>query len=280
MVSVRNQLLRAGLSKSGVLMNRVYTDSSEDRGQFHIKWKGRIMENHTTNDKASDWNNSQKPITLMRYFELLLKNRSELSELLRDNARQPEALQKLLAISLIGFAVYATITGAVLHLGDTNLTRFGWTSLLVSYTVGPIATLGICLPSFYFYALLAGVQASALQIAVQAVRAIAVTSVLLLGIMPVYLFVVVGLYIIKGPADDMFVLSLTSGFILPVFAGCYGVVTFYRGFVDLASTLPSQRRRTRARFLSGMAIAQSGLYAFVMPVMIYTLLDSLSRLTH
>ena len=238
------------------------------------------MEDFNTTEREAEWKRGRGPISLLSYFELLLKNRAELSEVLRDDNRLPEALQKLLAIALIGFAAYASVIAAVLHLSPPNagLTRFGWTSLVVSYSVGPIATLGICLPSFYFYALLAGVQASTLQIAVQAVRAIAVTSVLLLGIVPLYLAAVVGLYIIGGPDNGAFILSLTTGFVLPVFAGFYGIASFYEGFVDLARTLPSQRRRTRARFLNRMAVTQTGLYAFVMPVMIYTLLDSLSRL--
>ena len=237
------------------------------------------MEDFNTNTSESGWRQDRGPISLLRYFELLLKNRAELSAVLRAGDRLGDALQKLLAISLIGFGVYAATIAAVLHLSRVNggLNRFGWISLLVSYTIGPIATLGVCLPSFYFYALLAGVQPSMLQVAVQSVRAITVTSVLLLGIMPLYLAVVVGLYIIGGPQDSAFIQSLTAGFLLPIFAGVYGVVTFYKGFVDLASTLPPQRRRTRARFLTRMALAQAGLYAFVMPVMIYTLLDSLSR---
>ncbi len=237
------------------------------------------METFNTSERSSDWKLERGPISLLSYFELLLKRRYELSEALRDNGRLPEALQKLLAISLIGFAAYASIIAMVLHLSPphSGLIRYGWISLTVSYTAGPIAALGVCLPSFYFYALLAGVQASTLQIAVQAVRAIAVTAVLLLGVMPIYLAVVVGFYIIGGPDSGAFTLSLVTGFVLPVFAGFYGIASFYEGFVDLARTLPPQRRRTRARFLNRMAVTQTGLYAFVMPVMIYTLLDSLSR---
>ncbi|MFO0948613.1 MAG: hypothetical protein U1D30_22265 [Planctomycetota bacterium] len=42
--------------------------------------------------------------------------------------------------------------------------------LLLAYNFGLIAAVGVCLPSFYFYGLLAGVRMSMLEVAVLAMR--------------------------------------------------------------------------------------------------------------
>ncbi|HLG16855.1 MAG TPA: hypothetical protein VJH03_20480 [Blastocatellia bacterium] len=218
---------------------------------------------------------------LFDYVELLLKNRARLSEVLRRGDRLMEVLPNLLGIALVGFAAYAAIIWAVFNLGGAEaagLPKFSLASLTLSYTAGLVASVGVCLPSFYFYALLAGVKASMVQIAAQAVRALAVTAILLLGIMPVYLAVVVGLHIGGDIWRPGYELSIRVGLVLPFLAGFFGVSAFYRGFADLAYTFPPHRRRTRGRFLRLMALAQSGLYAFVSPFMIHTLLKALDRI--
>lgn len=229
----------------------------------------------------AEWLGSRERLGLFTYVELLLKNRPRLSEVLRHEDRLMEVLPNLLGISLLGFAVYSVIIWAVLNLGSApsaGLPKFGLVSLALAYTIGLIASVGVCLPSFYFYALLAGVKASMVQLAAQAVRALAVTAILLLAIMPVYLALVVGLNIGGRPWAGSYYLSIRAGLVLPFLAGFFGVSAFYRGFADLAHTFPPQRRGTRGRFLKLMALAQSGLYAFVSPVMIYTLLNSFNRI--
>ena len=48
---------------------------------------------------------------------------------------------------------------------------------------------GVCLPSFYFYGLLAGVKLSMLQATAHAVKCLAVTAVVLVGALPIYVAV-------------------------------------------------------------------------------------------
>src|SRR5882724_5792261 len=217
-------------------------------------------------------------VSFFGYIELLLKDRRRLGDLLLDERRSLEALPKLLGVAIIGFAAYGLIISTVFRLSGTIDTEVlksaNWIAVTLSYALGLIGAVCVCLPSFYFYALLAGVRASMPQVAAQSVRALATTALLLLGIMPIYVVAIIGLYIGGSAWTDLYALLLSAGFALPFVAGLFGVITFYQGFVDLSNTLPSQRYRKCGKFLCFMAVCQSGLYSVVAPAMIYALLNS------
>ena len=241
----------------------------------------RIQPDGFETDTLQLESTSTGQINLFGYIELLLKDRRRLGQLLLNERRSLEALPNLLGVAIVGFAVYGLIISIVFRLSgsaDTELLKSAnWFVVTLSYTFGLIGAVCVCLPSFYFYALLAGVRASMAQVAAQSVRALATTALLLLGIMPIYVVAVIGLYIGGDALRNEYALSLSAGFALPFIAGLFGVITFYRGFVDLSNTLPSQRHRKCGKFLRFMAVCQSGLYAVVAPAMIYTLLNSFGR---
>src|SRR5204863_127660 len=66
-------------------------------------------------------------------------------------------------------------------------------ALGLAYPVGLVASTGICLPAFYFFGLLAGVRASLLQVTAHVLTGKAATALLLLGLLPIYLAVTLGL---------------------------------------------------------------------------------------
>src|SRR5262249_45969978 len=102
--------------------------------------------------------------------ELLLKDPARVDRLTRDESRLGELIPRFLALALITFSIYSLAMATVLHFvpvaalpaviadhwndGGLRATlAFG-----AAYTAGMIAASGICLPSFYFFGLLAGVK--------------------------------------------------------------------------------------------------------------------------
>ena len=129
----------------------------------------------------------------------------------------------------------------------------------------------ICLPSFYFYTQLSGLDASFRLVTAQALRAQATMSVLLLGVLPFYaawlLGTVVGVFDEPGTA-------LFAGMCLPFGVGLWGIRAVYRGFCDLAEHLPITHQR-RGNFLQRLVLCWGGVYSVVAPVALYRLGEAL-----
>jgi hypothetical protein len=227
--------------------------------------------------------------SLLGLTELLLKQPLRVDALARDESRQAELIPRFLAIVFLSFSVYAL--GVVLLLNHAEpralpeVLRERWSnqlgpafSLWAAYTLGMVAASGICLPSFYFFGLLAGVRVSALQVTGHVMKGKAATAVMLLGILPIYVAVVLGMIVFRAPVDVMEVV-LNAGLALPFLAGLWGVWSVYRGFQGHADSLPPCRRERRGCFLRRLTFAWAAVYSAVTPVMIYTLWNSLvSRL--
>ena len=145
-----------------------------------------------------------------------------------------------------------------------------WASLTLAYVLGLIAATGVCLPSFYFYGLLAGVKLSMLQATAHAVKCLAVTAVVLVGALPIYVAVALGM-IVFSASDDWMRWAVGQGLALPFVAGLWGVYRLFEGFTELADTLPARRQARRKVFLSRLTLAWSACYSIVTPVMIYWL---------
>lgn len=219
--------------------------------------------------------------SLLGMIELLLKHPARLDQLARTEERQPELLPRFLAIVLASFSVFALALVLLLDQADPAalppFLRAHWTgragpavSLWAAYTVGLIAATGVCLPSFYFFGLLAGVKTSALQVVGHIMKGKASTAVMLLGILPIYVAVVLGMVVFRAPAADLQV-ALYLGLALPFVAGVWGVWSIYRGFLTMADTLPECRRARRTCFLRRLTVAWAALYTVVTPVMIWSL---------
>ena len=113
--------------------------------------------------------------------------------------RQRELLPKFMAVAVACFAIYGIVTTGVLngfvwhgdywlpHLPPARAGHWSMGNLTAAYTLGLIAANGICLPSFYFYGLLAGLRTTMLAIAAQAIKAMASGGLALVGLLPVYL---------------------------------------------------------------------------------------------
>ncbi len=148
--------------------------------------------------------------------------------------------------------------------------------------MGLIAATGICLPSLYFYGLLAGVKMSMRDVVIHSLRAKATAAIALIGILPMYAAVVMGVVILAGPADEgglypILSAALWLGLILPFIGGLFGTWTLHNGFVGLCDTMSPERRENRACFLRRLTLSWSAVYTAVSPVMIFTLWEYLER---
>jgi hypothetical protein len=147
--------------------------------------------------------------------------------------------------------------------------------LIAAYCFGLIAATGVCLPSLYFYGLLSGVKLSMLDVVTHAMKAKATSAVALLGILPVYIALAMGVLIFGWVPDLLREWALWLGFILPFIAGLWGTISLYLGFETLADTLPPERCERRGCFLRRLVVSWAACYTAVSPVMIYTVWQAL-----
>lgn len=221
--------------------------------------------------------------------ELMLKGPDRLDEITRDETRQAGLVTQFLAISLVGFTIFGVAATVMLNAGVALGTAQSWPegipaahwggrsigNLVLAYNIGLVAATGICLPSFYFYGLLAGVKTSMLGVLTHAMKGKSVAAVTLVGILPIYLAVVLGMIVFKLPAH-LTQLTLYGALALPFVAGLNGVRSLYIGFMGLTDTLPPHRRCQRACLLRRLVFAWSACYTAVTPLMVYTIWNHLS----
>lgn len=268
-----------------------------------------LFHNSEFDSSSDDIVLSAVDTSMLGLVELILKNRRQLHQVLRNPAMHAILLPRLLAIALTGFVLFGVIMSLVLSATGywpslmaidtwidaprrTGLLTFNaidspwgklgpWVTgkafaLTGAYAFGLVAASGVALPSLYFYCLLAGVRMSMLEVVVHAVKAKAVAAVGLIGILPIYVAIALG-FIVLG-ADAMFLrMTLFLGLALPFIAGFAGTVSLYQGFSELCGTMPADRAANRECFLRRLVLSWSACYTAIMPVMIYSLWEVLSR---
>ncbi len=225
--------------------------------------------------------------SMLGMAELLLKAPAQVDRLTRDADRQPELVFRFLAIALASFSLFAAVLVLLLDcvpeaaLPEVLAQRWKVgvgpaVSLWLAYAVGLVAASCVCLPSFYFFGLLAGVRASWMQVTVHVLRGKGATAVLLLGLLPIYVAVVLGMVIFNAPIQALRP-ALWLGLALPFLSGLWGVLAIYRGFLSLADSLPPERLCRRTCFLRRLTVSWAAVYSVVSPVMIYRLWEVLSE---
>ena len=221
--------------------------------------------------------------SLLGLVELLLKDPDRLDTLNRQEGRQRELMPRFLAIALASYTLFSIAILLILNAAPAEaypqrlfpvpaarLSDGSALGLLLAYDFGLVAATCICLPSFYFFSLLAGVRLSVAQIVSQIVRCKASAAIVLVGILPIYVAVVLGLIVFQAPPETL-ELWLYLGLALPFVAGLEGVRAIYRGVAGMAETLPAERRCRRHCFLRRLTLSWAACYSAVSPVLIYRL---------
>jgi hypothetical protein len=219
--------------------------------------------------------------------ELLLKDPIRVDRMTRDDSRLGEVIPRFLALALASFTIYSFAMAAVLHFVPVTalppVVSTHWSdgvgptfALWAAYSIGMIAASGVCLPSFYFFGLLAGVRFTFVQTVAHLVKGKGATSVMLVGLLPVYVAVALGM-IVFDASDSWLRQSVYLGLALPFVAGLWGVYSIHRGFLALVDTIPEEHRYSRALFLRRLTLAWAAVYTAVTPVMIWTLWNTISE---
>lgn len=214
----------------------------------------------------------------LRIVELILKNPERLETAVRDPAAQPALLTRLLAVALTGFTLFGFTAALVLSLAEGDwylLPEFSGSprqvvAVVLAYDLGLVAAIGVCLPSFWFYTLLAGIRVTMLETAVQGLKCLAVTSVAAVGMLPVIFSITLGTIVFDVP-DGVREAALLILAVLPFLTGLMGVATLFRGFEAHADEIPEALGKHRVFFLRRLLVSWAGVYTAVTPVMIWTL---------
>jgi hypothetical protein len=246
-------------------------------------------------------------LTLFGLVELMLKNERLLDRLARSSRLQRELIPRFLAIGLAAYAVFGftlatffatagvwprlTAIATWLATPGEQLIYFGYSpadsllahwldgsapALAAAFALGLIGAIGVCLPSFYFYGLLAGVRTSMLQVTTLALKGMAASAIALMGALPIYFAFVLALVVFQAPLA-LVALVCYVGLALPFIAGLWGTRSLYLGFLSLVDTMKPERQTTRACFLRRLLLSWSGCFTAVTPVMIFTLWEFMSR---
>ena len=200
--------------------------------------------------------------------ELLLKDRMQVDDMLRDESRQAELIPRFLAIALASFSTYACAMILLLYAAPSgsipSVLAEGWSfavrpalGLWLAYVLGLVAATGICLPSFYFYGSRPASRSRASRDALP--QGQAATAIMLVGILPIYVAIALGMLIFAAPVELQQVV-LSIGLVLPFIAGLWGVYSIYGGFMRLADTLAGGCRDRRICFLRRLTLAWAACY--------------------
>ena len=222
------------------------------------------------------------PSSLPSAFDLILRGQRDLDALLEEERHHAPIIRRLLAIAVFGLAAQGFTVGLSAQvLGATELPLFGavvsgpialW--MPVSFVIAFLGALSICLPSFYFYTQLSGLDASFRLVTAQALRTQATTSVFLFGVLPIYLALGLTSVVTHAMSAD---LVLLIGFASPFLVGLIGLRALYRGFLHMLTHLEITHRR-RGAFLLRALVAWSIVYTAVAPVALYRAVVAMAEL--
>lgn len=223
--------------------------------------------------------------TFSNLTEMALKRPEDVRSVSRDEELQPRVVLNLLLIGLAGIALFSFAFTLILACAPrldwvprVSLTDPSLLRPVLTYTIGMVGALGICLPSFYFYGLLAGVRASMLQVTAIALHALANTGIILMGLLPIYVGAILGIIVLGATDHVVYPLLVGVGLVLPFIAGLVNLKVMYEGFVDLIRTLPQTRAASRAPMVRLLALAWAALYTAVAPVTLWAVRTQLEKL--
>ena len=184
------------------------------------------------------------PKETMGFFDAMLRDDEVIDDMVCDTTNLTGTIQRLLAIATAGLLLYGLALGTILQMAQSmEILGFAVTGTPIIWMPLTLASafllaIAICLPSFYFYTQLAGLDASFRLITAQSLRVQARTSVILLGLLPFY--VAWGLSPFLGIdflAAELH-LVLAAGLALPFLVGLAGLISIYRSFRRLVKRLP------------------------------------------
>ena len=183
-------------------------------------------------------------------YDLLLREREEADALCADRDGSAHLLPRFVLTGSAGVAAYAVVQALLLHMLPDSMAPTpapAWTAmfLFVAFEGGFLGSHVAGLPSYYFYALLAGIRTHSWRLVAESMRARATASVVLLGLLPVYLAAGLGLCLLAhapGWQHLATAVVLGLGYTLPFLAGLAAPVTLLRSFLHMSREQAGGRR--------------------------------------
>ena len=204
-------------------------------------------------------------------FDLVLRHPATLDEQLLDEPELGPAIPKLIAVAAGGIGAWGAVVGGTAGYLVEEIGPVAALTVPAAMIAALFGALCICLPSFYFYTQLSGLDASFRLITAQALKVLATTAVLLLGALPIHAVLALGAGL-GWLSDPMLIFNL--GLMMPFVFGLRGIQLLYRGFVSMTDRLPITHRR-RGDFVRRMVLCWGALYTVVAPVALWRLLSAL-----
>ena len=225
----------------------------------------RIDTNAAEHADAGD-----QPTFQQGFFDLVLTEGRPMDDLVVDEDGLVGTIQKLLGVAIVGLVIYGAIVGAVAEVSTLPawFTR-GEPILWMPLAFGGafLTAIAVCLPSFYFYTQLAGLDASFRLVTAQSLRVQARTSVVLLGVLPFYAALALGAHL--GFDLGLGANGVTMvGVWLPFAVGVMGIATLYSSFKRLIYRLPITHQR-RGNIVLRLVLAWGAVFSAIAPVALW-----------
>lgn len=201
----------------------------------------------------------------MSTLDLLLRDGESLDRLLLDPNTTGDVTRRLLSVSLLGLVTHGLVLGisAVSLEQESAAVILG---MIVALSGAFVGALAICLPSFYFYTLLSGLDVSFRAVTAQALRVQATTSVYLLGVLPFYAALAFAGALGVCARDAV----LGGGLLMPFLTGLFGVHALYHSFRRLEPLIPRTHRRAGG-YLGRLVWCWAAVYLAVAPIALWRL---------
>ena len=104
----------------------------------------------------------------------------------------------------------------------------------------------------------------------------AANSIMLLGILPIYVALVLGGVVLAAPEAEL-QWMIKIGLMLPFIAGLWGLRAIYEGIMDLHDAGGQAECSKRRCFLRRLTLSWAAVYTAVLPIMIYRLWEFIAR---
>jgi hypothetical protein len=180
-------------------------------------------------------------------------------------------MPRLVGLVVGGFGAHALVVAGTAwpSLGPGPALQLG-ASLWLATTAGYFAAICAGLPSYWFYGIVARIEAPAWRLALELVRSQAVGSVVLVGILPFWLAACLGLHLLQVDVYRSPLMLLTYG--LPLVTGLPGTLGLYRVFERMRVALGEQGKLPALVLVAWWV----GLFLYTAPITVWALFDALA----
>jgi hypothetical protein len=226
--------------------------------------------------------------TVWGLFEVLLKAPDRLNPFVRTPGLQNKLCLGFSAIVVVGLALAALGLFAALRFAPAEaipgILKKGWdgglgglVGLLAAYPVGVLAASLLALPSYWFVTLLAGVKMPLKEVLTHSLKGKAASTVLIVGLMPVWGVLVACLILVGVPAMVIEPL-LWVGLLLPYLAGLRGAGAIQSGFQSVVAGPGRMSRESRESVSGWLMLSWAFLFTLIAPVVMLKAYEIATRL--